>query len=54
MTWGSIGTTTVVAAIGDTEFVREHRLLLWLIGAGAVLAWIGLPRCWRRLTSPGG
>ncbi len=42
MTWGSIGTTTVVAAIGDTEFVREHRLLLWLIGAGAVLAWLGL------------
>ena len=42
MTWGSIGTTTVVAAVGDTEFVREHRLLLWLIGAGAVLAWLGL------------
>ena len=42
MTWGSIGTTTVVAAIGDTEFVREHRLLLWLIGAGRGAGVVGL------------
>lgn len=42
MTWRSIGTMHVVAAIGDTEFVREHRVLLWLVGAGAVLAWAGL------------
>jgi hypothetical protein len=42
MTWGSIGTAHVVAAIGDTEFVREHRVLLWLVGVGAVLAWLGL------------
>ncbi len=42
MTWGSIGTTSVVAAIGDTEFVRENRLLLWLVGAAAVALWFGL------------
>lgn len=42
MSWGTSGTAHVVAAIGDTEFVREHRLVLWLVGIGAVLAWAGL------------
>jgi hypothetical protein len=43
MSWAFIGApASVLAAIGDTEFVREHRLLLWLVGVGAVLAWLAL------------
>lgn len=41
--WAWIGTpAALVASIGDTEFIRDNKVLLWIVAAGAFAGWLAL------------
>jgi Predicted membrane protein (DUF2207) len=42
MTWLIGGPATVLAAVGDTEFIRDNRVLLWFVAAGAAAGWVAI------------